>query len=63
MRLEGARSERLKQRWRKDCNAKNDEMKLDARENKRIWLEKRAAAAKKAVENGRSGSYATLLSR
>ena len=29
-------------------------MKRSARENKRIWLEKRAAGEEKAAENGRS---------
>ena len=37
--MEGAKSERLKQRWRKD---------------KRNWFEEKAAAAEKAAENGRN---------
>ena len=52
--LEGARSERLKQRWREEYNAKNKEVKQCAREDKRNGLERRAAAAEKAAENGRS---------
>ena len=52
--LEGSRSEQLKQRWREECNAKNNEVKWSAREDKRKWLEKRAAAAEKATQNGRS---------
>ena len=59
--LEGARSERLKQRWREEYNGKNNEVKRSAREDKRNWLEKRAAAAEKAAENGRSNT--ALLSR
>ena len=54
MKLEGARSERLKQRWKEDYNAKNNEAKRSAKEDKRNWLEKRAAAAEKAAENVRS---------
>ena len=49
-----SRSERLKQRWREEYNAKNNEVKRIAREDKRNWLEKRAAAAEKATEKGRS---------
>ena len=59
--LEAARSERLKQRWREEYNGKNNEVKRSAREDKRNWLEKRAAAAEKAAENGRSNT--ALLSR
>ena len=59
--LEGARSERLKQRWREEYNGKNNEVERSAREDKRNWLEKRAAAAEKAAENGRSNT--ALLSR
>ena len=59
--LEGARSEQLKQRWREEYNGKNNEVKWSAREDKRNWLEKRAAAAEKAAENGRSNT--ALLSR
>ena len=54
LKLEGARSERLKQRWREEYDAKNNEVKRSVRDNKRIWLEKRAAAEEKAAENGRS---------
>ena len=36
--LEGSRSERLKQRWREEYNAKNNEVKRSAREDKRNWL-------------------------
>ena len=54
LKLGGARSERLKQRWREEYNAKNNEVNRTAREDERNWLEKRAAAAEKAAENGRS---------
>ena len=38
-------------------------MKRSARENKRNWLEKRAAAAEKTTENGRSkGLYSITKS-
>ena len=47
------RSERLKKRWREEYNAKNEE-KRQAREDRRNWLKKRAAAAEKAAENCRS---------
>lgn len=36
LKLEGARSERLKQRWREEYDAKNNEVKRSVRENKRI---------------------------
>ena len=52
MKLDGARSERLKQRWRGEYNGKNNEVKRSPREDKRNWLEKRAAADEKAAENG-----------
>ena len=52
--MEGARSERLKQRWREEYNAKNKEVKWSAREDNRNWLENRAAEVEKAAENGRS---------
>ena len=39
--MEGARSERLKQKWKKEYNAKNNEVKQSAFER----LQKRAAAA------------------
>jgi len=52
--IEIARSERLKQRWREEYNAKNNEVRRSAREDKRNWLEKRVAAAEKAAENGRN---------
>ena len=54
MKLEGTGSERLKQRWRGEYNAKNNVVKWSARGDNRIWLEKRAAAAEKAAENGSS---------
>ena len=56
LKLEGARSERLKQRWREEYNAKNNEVKRSAREDKRNWLYKRAAAVEKTAENGRSST-------
>ena len=59
--MEGARSERLKQRWREEYNAKNNEVTRSAREDKRNWLEKKAVAAEKAAENGRSNT--ALLSQ
>ena len=37
-----------------EYNAKNNEEKRQAREDRRNWLEKRAAAAEKAAENCRS---------
>ena len=52
--LEVARSEGLKQKWREEYNAKNNKVKRSAREDKRNWLEKRVAAVEKAAENGRS---------
>ena len=50
----GCKIGRLKQRWREEYDAKNNKVKQSARENKRIWLEKRAAAEEKTAENGRS---------
>ena len=52
LKIEGTRSERLKQRWREEYSVKNntDAVKRSAREDKRNWLEKRAEAAEKAAE-------------
>ena len=64
LKLEGARSERLKQRRREEYNAKNNEEKRSAKEDRRNWLEKRAVAAEKAAENGRSKElYSIIKSR
>ena len=52
--MEGARSERLKQIRREEYDAKDKEVKRSAREDKRNWIEKRAAAAEKVTENGRN---------
>ena len=52
--MEGTRSERLKQRWREEYNAKNKAVKQSAKEDKRNCLEKRAAAAENATESGRN---------
>jgi len=41
LKMEGARSERLKQKWKKEYNAKNNGVKQSALER----LQKRAAAA------------------
>ena len=54
LKMEGVRSERLKRRWSEESNVKDKEVKQSAREDKRNWLEERAAAAEKAAENGRS---------
>ena len=48
--MESARSERSKQR-RQEYNAKTNEVKQSAREDKRNWMEGKAAAAEKAAEN------------
>ena len=48
-----ARSERLKQRRSEESDVKNKEVKRSDREDERSWIEKRAAAAEKAAENGR----------
>ena len=45
LKMEGTRSERLIQRSREEYNAKNNAVKRSAREDKRNWLEKRAAVA------------------
>lgn len=50
--MEGARLERLKQRRRQEYNAKNKEVRQSVRKDKRIWMEKWAAAAEKTAENG-----------
>ena len=54
LKMESARSERLKHRRREEYNAKNNEVKQSAREDKRNWMEGKAAAAEKATENGRN---------
>ena len=58
--MEGTRSERLKQRWKEEYNAKN-KLKRSAREDKRNWLEKRAAVAEKAAENGRNKELYNII--
>ena len=60
MKMEGTRSKRLKQRWRGKYNEKNTEVKWSAREERRNWLEKRAAAEEKAAEKG--GNYSRSCS-
>ena len=61
--MEGTRLERLKQRWREEYNAKNKAVKQSARKDKRNCLEKRAAAAEEAAENGIGTRSYTTLSR
>ena len=51
----------MKQRWREEYNAKNNEEKRSAREDRRNWLEKRAAAAEKAAESGRSKELYSII--
>ena len=58
--MEGTRSERLKQRWKDEYNAKN-KLKRSAREDKRNWLEKRAAVAEKAAESGRNKELYNII--
>ena len=58
LKMESARSERLKQR-RQKYNTKNKEVRQSAREDKRNWMEERAAAAEMAAENGKTRSYTT----
>ena len=53
LKMESARSERLKQR-RQEYNAKNKEVKQGVREDKRNWMEERAAVAEKATDLGRN---------
>ena len=47
MKLEGARSKRMKKGWREEYNVKNNEVKQSAREDKRNWLDKRAVVVEK----------------
>ena len=63
LKLEGARSERLKQRRREEYNAKNNVVKWRASGvgDNRNWLEKRVAAAEKAAENGRSKELYSII--
>ena len=56
LKMEGTGSKCLKQRWREKYNAKNTEVKMSAREERRNRLEKRAAAEEKAAEKGRNYS-------
>ena len=60
--IEIARSEVLKQRWGEECNATNNEVKQSAMEDKRNWLEKRAAAAENAAEKGRNKELLLVFS-
>ena len=50
LKMEGARSERMKQRWRGKYNEKNSEVKRSAREDWKNCLEERAAAEEKATQ-------------
>ena len=43
--MESARSKRLKQKRRQEYNAKDNEVKQSAREDKRNWMEGKAVAA------------------
>ena len=54
LKMESPRSERLKHRRRQEYNAKNNGVKQSAKEDKRNWMEGKAAAAEKAAENGRN---------
>ena len=54
LKMESTRSERLKHRRRQEYNAKNNGVKQSAKEDKRNWMEGKAAAAEKAAENGRN---------
>ena len=54
LKMESARSESLKHRRRQEYNAKNNEVKQSVRQDKRNWMEGKAAAAEKAAENGRN---------
>ena len=54
LKLEGARSEQLKERRSEEYNVKNKKVKWSTGKDKRNSLEKRAATAEKAVENGSS---------
>ena len=45
--MEGARSERSKQRRREEYSEKDKEVKRSAREEKRKWMEEKAVAAEK----------------
>ena len=54
MKLEGARSQQLKQGRKEEYNVKNNKVKQSAREGKRNWLERRATVAEKAAGNGES---------
>lgn len=47
----GLKAEQIKQRRRVEYNAKDKEVKRSAREDKRNWIEKRAAATETAAEN------------
>ena len=49
LKMESARSERLKHRRRQEYNAKNNGVKQSAKEDKRNWMEGKAAAAEKAA--------------
>ena len=52
--LDNAKSERLKERWKEGYDNKNREVKRGAREDKRKWLEDKAEEAERAAENGKS---------
>ena len=52
--MESARLEHLKHSIKQEYNAKNNEVKQSAREDKRNWMEGRATAAEKATETGRN---------
>ena len=58
--LDNAKSERLKERWKEGYDNKNREVKRGAREDKRKWLEDKAEEAERAAENGRSKELYTI---
>ena len=61
LKMESARSERLRQRRKEDYNAKNKEVKRSAREDNRTWMENKALAADKVAESGSNKElYSTM---
>ena len=58
--LESAKLDRLKEMLKMEYTGKDRGVKRSIREDKRNWMEKKADAAEKNTENGRSKELCTI---
>jgi hypothetical protein len=63
IRVESTRSERIKNRIRKENREKDREVKRSIREDKRTWMSEEAARAQNAAENGRQKELYSIVKR